>query len=69
MKYRTGLGQDSHRFLPEESSKPCLLAGLVFEDAPGMASDSDGDVIFHAICNAISSVTGVQILGGIAHDL
>lgn len=69
MKYRTGLGQDSHRFLPEESSKPCILAGLIFEDVPGMASNSDGDVIFHAICNAITSVTGIQILGGIADDL
>lgn len=69
MKYRTGLGQDSHRFLPEGSSKPCILAGLVFEDVPGMSSDSDGDVVFHAICNAITSVTGVQILGGIANDL
>ncbi len=69
MKYRTGLGQDSHRFLPEGSSKPCILAGLIFEDVPGMASDSDGDVVFHAICNAITSVTGVQILGGIANDL
>ncbi|MBS0648026.1 MAG: 2-C-methyl-D-erythritol 2,4-cyclodiphosphate synthase [Verrucomicrobia bacterium] len=69
MKYRTGLGQDSHRFLPEDSTKPCILAGLVFDEAPGMASDSDGDVIFHAICNAITSLTGVQILGGIADDL
>lgn len=34
-----------------------------------MASDSDGDVVFHAICNAITSVTGIQILGGIADDL
>ncbi len=69
MKYRTGLGQDSHRFLPEDSSKPCILAGLIFEDVPGMASDSDGDVVLHAICNAITSVTGIQILGGIADDL
>jgi 2-C-methyl-D-erythritol 2,4-cyclodiphosphate synthase len=69
MKYRTGLGQDSHRFLPEGSSKPCILAGLIFEDVPGMASNSDGDVVLHAICNAITSVTGVQILGGIADDL
>jgi 2-C-methyl-D-erythritol 2,4-cyclodiphosphate synthase len=69
MKYRTGLGQDSHRFLPEDSTKPCILAGLVFDEAPGMVSDSDGDVIFHAICNAITSLTGVQILGGIADDL
>ena len=66
---RTGIGQDSHRFLPAESAKPCILAGLIFEDAPGFMANSDGDVIFHAICNAITSLTGVLILGGIADDL
>lgn len=34
-----------------------------------MDADSDGDVVFHAICNAISSLTHVPILGGIAIDL
>ena len=68
-RIRTGIGQDSHRFLPSDSSKPCVIGGLIFEDTPGLAADSDGDVIFHAICNAISSVTGVQILGGLAIDL
>ena len=62
-KVRVGIGQDSHRFLSEESTKPCTIAGLIFEDAPGLSADSDGDVVFHAICNAITSVTGVPILG------
>jgi 2-C-methyl-D-erythritol 2,4-cyclodiphosphate synthase len=66
---RTGIGQDSHRFLPEDSSKPCVLGGVIFEDVPGLAADSDGDVVLHAICNAITSLTGVPILGGIAIDL
>jgi len=66
---RTGLGQDSHRFLPSDSSKPCVLAGVIFEDMPGFNANSDGDVVYHAICNAITSVTGVLILGGIADDL
>lgn len=69
MKPRTGIGQDSHRFLPPESSKPCVIAGLIFEDVPGFNANSDGDVVFHAICNAISSLTGVLILGAIADDL
>ncbi|HNA61569.1 MAG TPA: 2-C-methyl-D-erythritol 2,4-cyclodiphosphate synthase [Rhabdochlamydiaceae bacterium] len=69
MKYRTGIGQDSHRFLPEDSNKPCIIGGLIFENVPGLMSDSDGDVVFHAICNAITSLTGVQILGGIAAEL
>jgi 2-C-methyl-D-erythritol 2,4-cyclodiphosphate synthase len=69
MIVRTGLGQDSHRFLSPDSTKPCVLAGITFEDEPGFNANSDGDVVFHAICNAISSVTGVLILGGIADDL
>lgn len=67
--YRTGLGQDSHRFLGPETSKPCILGGVVFENTPGFDANSDGDVIFHAICNAISSVTGVIVLGKIADEL
>lgn len=69
MTVRTGIGQDSHRFLPADSSKPCILAGLIFDDVPGFNANSDGDVIFHAICNAISSLTGILILGDIADDL
>lgn len=69
IRVRTGIGQDSHRFLPPESSKPCVIAGLIFDDAPGFNANSDGDVVFHAICNAISSLTGILILGDIADDL
>lgn len=66
---RTGLGQDSHRFLPEDSSKPLVIAGVIFDDSPGFKANSDGDVVYHAICNAITSVSGVKILGGVADDL
>ncbi len=69
MTIRTGIGQDSHRFLPPDSSKPCILAGLIFNDISGFNANSDGDAIFHAICNAISSLTGILILGDIADDL
>jgi 2C-methyl-D-erythritol 2,4-cyclodiphosphate synthase len=34
MKYRTGLGQDSHPFLPEGSYKSCIGVELIFEDFP-----------------------------------
>lgn len=69
MAVRTGIGQDSHRFLPPNSAKPCVIAGLIFEDTPGFLANSDGDVVFHAICNAISSITHVLILGDIADEL
>ncbi len=68
-RVRVGIGQDSHRFLPADSTKPCVIAGLNFSNVPGLSADSDGDVVFHAICNAITSVTGIPILGGMAIDL
>jgi 2-C-methyl-D-erythritol 2,4-cyclodiphosphate synthase len=70
MMTRVGIGHDSHRFLPPESSKPCVIGGLIFEDASGFNANSDGDIVFHAICNAISSLNGgILIMGGIADDL
>jgi 2-C-methyl-D-erythritol 2,4-cyclodiphosphate synthase len=67
--YRVGLGQSSRRFLPVDSSKPCVVGGVIFDGVPGLEADSDGDVLFHALCNAITSLSGVPILHGIARDL
>lgn len=69
MIIRTGIGQDSHRFLPADTTKPCVIGGLTFDDTPGFNANSDGDVVLHAICNAISTLTGILILGNIADDL
>lgn len=69
MVVRTGIGQDSHRFILSESSKPCVIGGIVFLSVPGLIANSDGDVVLHALCNAISSLTGILILGNIADDL
>jgi len=69
MKFKTGIGQDSHRFLSPDSSKPCVIAGRIFREVPGFHANSDGDVVYHAICNAITSITNVLILGGIADEL
>lgn len=66
---RTGIGQDSHRYMSPGSSKPCVIAGIIFDEMPGFMANSDGDIVFHAICNAISSLTGVLILGNIADEL
>jgi 2-C-methyl-D-erythritol 2,4-cyclodiphosphate synthase len=66
---RTGMGQKSHRFLPAESTKFCVIGGVFFEQSPGLAASSDGDVVLQALCNAITSLTGVPILGGLAVDL
>jgi 2-C-methyl-D-erythritol 2,4-cyclodiphosphate synthase len=67
--FKTGIGQDSHRFLSQRSSKPCVLGGVIFPDVPGLDGDSDADVVLHSICNAVTSLSGVPILGGVAHEL
>lgn len=63
---KAGLGQDSHKFLAEKTDKKCVIGGVIFPDLPGLDADSDGDVVYHAICNAITSITHVDILGDIA---
>ncbi|ABL02483.1 2C-methyl-D-erythritol 2,4-cyclodiphosphate synthase [Candidatus Ruthia magnifica str. Cm (Calyptogena magnifica)] len=67
MKINTGLGQDSHAFC--DTNKPLVLAGVVFDYPKGLDANSDGDVIFHSITNAISSITGVNVLGAKADVL
>jgi len=68
MKIRTGIGQDSHRF-EEEKEKPCMIGGICFEGHKGLKGNSDADVVLHALANAISGITGVNILGKIADEL
>lgn len=67
MKVRTAIGQDSHRFTNDD--KPCVIGGIVFEDHKGLAGNSDADIVLHAISNAVSGITGVNILGEIADKM
>lgn len=60
---KTAIGQDSHRFEPDTSSKPLVLGGVMIPGCPGLCGNSDADVILHAITNAISGISGVNILG------
>jgi 2-C-methyl-D-erythritol 2,4-cyclodiphosphate synthase len=62
MKIKTGIGQDSHAF-DNNGNKPLILGGIVFDNHKGLKANSDGDVIIHALINAIASVTGKNILG------
>lgn len=82
--YITTLGQDSHRFMdaPEPGgSEPqispadwngrrLMLGGVPIPgDCPPLSGNSDADVILHAVANAISGYSGVNILGGRADEL
>ena len=46
-----------------------MIGGIIFEDIPGLDAETDGDIVYHAICNAITSISGVPILSGIALEL
>lgn len=59
---KVAIGQDSHRFDIENKEKKLILGGVVFENELSMKANSDGDVILHAITNAISGITCKNIL-------
>lgn len=48
--HRIGLGYDSHRFAPQ---RPLILGGVRIENAPGLVAHSDGDVVLHALTDAL----------------
>jgi 2-C-methyl-D-erythritol 2,4-cyclodiphosphate synthase len=66
---RVGMGQDSHRFEDEASTKPLVLGGVVFPGHPGLQANSDGDVVLHAVFNALSQAIGKRSLGVYADPL
>jgi 2-C-methyl-D-erythritol 2,4-cyclodiphosphate synthase len=53
---KIGIGQDSHRF--NKSPKPLVMGGVVIDNHLGLQGNSDGDVIIHSLCNALSSAIG-----------
>ncbi len=63
------IGQDSHRFDVDHQNKTLMLGGVAFIGEPPLQGNSDADVVLHAICNAISGISGVNILGKISDDL
>ena len=69
-EYASAIGQDSHRFVPEDQpDKPLVLGGFVVPGERGFDANSDGDVVLHALTNAISGITCRNILGGVADVL
>ena len=62
--FRIGLGLDSHRIhknkktLKHKNKKNLILGGVEVSKDYYAVADSDGDVIIHSLCNALSTAIG-----------
>lgn len=62
---RTGMGYDVHRYAPDAAApkaRPMKLGGIPIDRAPTVLAHSDGDVLLHALCDAL---LGCACLGDI----
>ncbi len=57
---RIGHGYDAHRFA---SGAKLVLGGVAIEFERGLAAHSDGDVLIHALCNALLGAAGLGDIG------
>lgn len=65
MRVRVGLGFDSHAF---EDGKPLRLGGVRVDFPAGLRGHSDGDVLLHAITDAILGALGEPDIGQLFPD-
>jgi 2-C-methyl-D-erythritol 2,4-cyclodiphosphate synthase len=59
-EYRVGTGFDAHAL---EEGVPLVLGGMPFRSPRGLAGHSDGDVIAHALIDAIVGPVGLGDIG------
>lgn len=55
-----GQGFDAHRFA---AGRPLILGGVTVPHDQGMAAHSDGDVLVHALCDALLGAAGLGDIG------
>jgi 2-C-methyl-D-erythritol 2,4-cyclodiphosphate synthase len=61
-KLRVGMGVDAHAF---EEGVPLVLGGVRFDSPRGLAGHSDGDVITHALIDAVLGAAGLGDIGSL----
>jgi 2-C-methyl-D-erythritol 2,4-cyclodiphosphate synthase len=60
--FRVGTGFDAHAFEP---GVPLVLGGVAFRSPRGLAGHSDGDVIAHALIDAVLGAAGLGDIGSL----
>jgi 2-C-methyl-D-erythritol 2,4-cyclodiphosphate synthase len=58
--YRVGIGVDAHALVEDV---PLVLGGVRFDHAKGLAGHSDGDVLAHALVDALLGAAGLGDIG------
>ncbi|MFG0335156.1 MAG: 2-C-methyl-D-erythritol 2,4-cyclodiphosphate synthase [Maioricimonas sp. JB049] len=58
--FRVGLGHDTHRLIPEV---PLMIGGIRIKHDRGPDAHSDGDVLLHAVTDALLGATGLGDIG------
>jgi 2-C-methyl-D-erythritol 2,4-cyclodiphosphate synthase len=62
VSYRVGIGVDAHAFA---DGVPLVLGGVPFDSPRGLAGHSDGDVITHALIDAVLGAAGLGDIGSL----
>lgn len=60
MKIKTGIGFDVHRL---DEGLDLWLGGVKIEHVKGCVAHSDGDVLIHALCDALLGAAGLRDIG------
>lgn len=60
---RIGQGFDAHRFATEQAARPLVLGGVRVPHPQGLAAHSDGDVLLHALIDALLGAASLGDIG------
>jgi 2-C-methyl-D-erythritol 2,4-cyclodiphosphate synthase len=61
-EYRVGTGFDAHAL---EAGAPLVLGGVRIEHPSGLSGHSDGDVLAHALTDAVLGAAGLEDIGAL----
>ena len=64
-EWRVGIGYDIHRLV---DGRPLILGGVSIDFPQGLLGHSDGDVVLHAVADALLGAAGLPDIGDLFPD-
>lgn len=69
MKLKVGLGYDSHKLVDKDINQfPFIIGGIIIPNDKSCVAHSDGDVVIHAVCDALLGAAGLGDIGTLFPD-